>query len=155
MSEKTIKVATLGERLTERWLQLQNYESLEQNWRSRWGEIDLIVRNKVDSTIAFVEVKTRSRHNWDEDGLSAIDSAKQQKIIQTASLYLAKHPQLTELPCRFDVALVRYERLGESVGCSFADWQQLTQLQLGQPVIFDRYRLVLAKYLRSAFDLSS
>ena len=148
------KVGTLGEQLTERWLQLQNYELLEQNWRSRWGEIDLIVRNKA-STIAFVEVKTRSYRNWDEDGLRAIDSIKQQKIVQTASLYLAKHPQLAELPCRFDVALVRYHKLGKSADSSLVNFQQITRLDLGQPVICDRYQLVLANYLQSAFDLSA
>ena len=149
------KVGILGEQLTERWLQLQNYELLEQNWRCRWGEIDLIARNKVDSAIAFVEVKTRSHRNWDEDGLNAIDSIKQQKIVQTASLYLAKHPQLAEFPCRFDVALVRYQKLSKSADYSLVNFQQITRLNLGQPVVCDRYRLILANYLRSAFDLSS
>lgn len=148
-------IGTLGEQLTERWLQLHDYELLARNWRCRWGEIDLIALEEASKTIAFVEVKTRSRYNWDEDGLGAIDYTKQQKIIKTASSYLAKHPQLTELPCRFDVALVRCELLGELAECSLVDFQQITQLQLGQSVVCDRYRLVLADYLRSAFDLSS
>ena len=149
------KVGSLGEQLTKRWLQLQNYELLEQNWSSRWGEIDLIVWDKVTKAIAFVEVKTRSHHNWDEDGLSAIDFIKQQKIVQTASLYLAKHPQLADLPCRFDVALVRYYKLSKPVDRSLVNFQQITRLNLGQPVVCDRYQLLLANYLRSAFDLSS
>ena len=148
------QVGSLGEQLTKRWLQLQNYELLEQNWRCRWGEIDLIAWDKVTKAIAFIEVKTRSRHNWDEDGLSAIDSIKQEKIIQTASLYLAKHPQLAELPCRFDVALVRYRKLSKPVDRSLANFQQITRLNLGQPVVCDRYQLVLDNYLQSAFDLS-
>ena len=149
------KVGNLGEQLTQRWLQLQNYELLEQNWRCRWGEIDLITWDKVTKAIAFVEVKTRSNRNWDEDGLSAIDSIKQEKIIQTASLYLAKHPQLAELPCRFDVALVGYRKLNEPVDRSSVNFQQINQLNLGQPVEIDRYQLVLINYLQSAFDLSS
>ena len=149
------KVGSLGEQLTKRWLQLQNYELLEQNWSSRWGEIDLIVWDKVTKAIAFVEVKTRSHHNWDEDGLSAIDFIKQQKIVQTASLYLAKHPQLADLPCRFDVALVRYRKLSKPVDRSLVNFQHITRLNLGQPVVCDRYQLLLANYLRSAFDLSS
>ena len=149
------KVGTIGEQLTERWLQLQNYQLLEQNWRCRWGEIDLIAWDRANSAIAFVEVKTRSHHNWDEDGLSALNSIKQQKIVKTASLYLAKHPQFAELPCRFDVALVRYHKLSRSVNYSFVNFQQITRLNLGQPVVFDRYQLILANYLQSAFDLSS
>ena len=148
------KVGTLGEQLTKRWLQLRNHELLEQNWRSRWGEIDLIVWDKVSTAIAFVEVKTRSHYNWDEDGLMAIDSIKQQKIVQTASLYLAKHPQFAELPCRFDVSLVRYNKSIEPADYSLVDLQQITRLDLGQTVICDRYQLVLANYLR-AVDLLS
>ena len=149
------KVGILGEQLTQRWLQLQNYELLAQNWRCRWGEIDLIAWDRTSMAIAFIEVKTRSHHNWDEDGLRAIDSTKQQRIVQTASLYLAKHPQLAELPCRFDVALVRYRQLSKSVDDSLSNFQQVTQLTLGQSIVFDRYQLVLANYLLSAFDLSS
>lgn len=149
------KVGTLGEQLTERWLQLQNYVLLEQNWRCRWGEIDIIAWDKVSLEIAFIEVKTRNYRNWDEDGLGAIDSVKQQKIVQTASLYLAKHPQLAEFPCRFDVALVRYRKLNEPIDYSLANFQHITRLNLGQAVVFDRYQLVLANYLQSAFDLSS
>ena len=145
-------IGTLGERLTERWLQLQNYELLAQNWRCRWGEIDLIALDKASKTLAFVEVKTRSHYNWDEDGLGAIDSVKQQKIVRTASWYLAKHPQLAELPCRFDVALVRYQTLSKLPDHCLVDFQQITELNLARPIVFEQYQLVLANYLPSAFD---
>ena len=104
------EIGIWGEKLVGRWLQIQDYEPLQQNWRCRWGEIDLIAQERVSKAIAFVEVKTRSQNNWDENGLLAIDSAKQEKIIKTASLFLAKYSQLAELPCRFDVALVSYQK---------------------------------------------
>ncbi|MGF1588889.1 MAG: YraN family protein [Pleurocapsa sp.] len=144
------EIGTLGEQLIGQWLQLQNYELLQQNWRCRWGEIDLIAQDKINSAIAFVEVKTRSHHNWDEDGLLAINSIKQHKILQTAALYLAKYPQLADLPCRFDVALVSYQT-HYGVNNSL-EIKKLNQLAIGQPVFIQGYRLTIKSYLQSAFD---
>lgn len=144
------EIGTLGEQLIGRWLQLQNYELLQQNWRCRWGEIDLIAQDRVKSAIAFVEVKTRSQNNWDEDGLLAIDSVKQQKILQTAALYLAEYPRLADLPCRFDVALVSYQiHYGAPNSIKL---EKLNQLKIGQPVLIQDYRFTLKNYLQSAFD---
>lgn len=144
------EIGKLGEKLIEQWLQLQNYQILERNWYCRWGEIDLIARDRVTQAIAFVEVKTRSHHNWDENGLLAINAAKQQKIWQTASLFLAQHPQLVESPCRFDVGLVSYQAI-EVIGNSNFSSQQ-TQLEIGRPVVIKHYQLTIENYLKSAFD---
>ena len=153
-------IGSLGEALIARWLEIQNYELLQQNWRCRWGEIDIIARNKIDNTVAFVEVKTRSRNNWDENGLGAVNSNKQQKIWKTASLFLAKYPQFAELPCRFDVALVSYNCLAQPQGIPLRisrqdaeiDLREMVQLDLGQCVIIGQYRLAIESYLESAFD---
>ena len=147
------KVGDFGEALVARWLELQDYQILKQNWRCRWGEIDLIAQ-KSTSAIAFVEVKTRSQNSWDEAGLLAVDPCKQQKIIQTASWFLSQNPQLAEFPCRFDVALVGYKPLLESESLNDREIQQITQLQLGQDIVLQQYRLRIENYLLSAFDLS-
>ena len=139
--------------MVNRWLELHNYDLLEQNWRCRWGEIDIIAQDKSSKTVVFVEVKTRSKNNWDEGGLLAVDATKQEKIIKTASLFLAKYPQLAELPCRFDVALVGYK--------SFAprredakEREEIIVLEIGQSVIIEQYQLAIRSYLQSAFELS-
>ncbi|MEM8674034.1 MAG: YraN family protein [Cyanobacteria bacterium P01_G01_bin.67] len=145
------KIAVFGEQLVGRWLELQNYELLKQNWRCRWGEIDLIAQDRVTKAIAFIEVKTRSQHNWDQDGLLAVDTLKQQKLLKTASLFLAKHPHLAELPCRFDVGLVSYQ-LWNSPLDNISEISKINQLRLGCPIVINRYQMTIKHYLEAAFD---
>ena len=145
------EIGTLGEKLVGRWLQLNNYELLEYNWRCRWGEIDLIAQERTSRAIAFIEVKTRSAYNWDADGLLALNAAKQQKLIKTASLFLSKHPSLAELPCRFDVALVSYQSCNLTKNANF-DFAQIDHLEIGQAITINRHQLTIKDYLAAAFD---
>jgi putative endonuclease len=145
------EIGTLGEQLVGRWLQLDNYELLEYNWRCRWGELDLIAQDRISGAIAFIEVKTRSAYNWDADGLLALNAAKQQKLIKTASLFLSKHPSLAELPCRFDVALVSYQSCNLTKNANF-DFAQIDHLEIGQAITINHHQLTIKDYLAAAFD---
>lgn len=163
------QVGCLGEDLVAHWLKIQGWTVLQRRWRCRWGEIDLIAQapdQATQASLAFVEVKTRSRGNWDADGLLAITPQKQAKLCQTAQLFLAAHPALANLPCRFDVALVCCQRSrsvspGESHVSRFptattrkaSQLQMPAQLRLGQPVRFPGYQLTLQNYLEAAFDV--
>ena len=89
----------------EQWaaqhLQQQGMKPVAQNYRGRFGEIDLIMQD--GSSLVFIEV--RLRRSADFGGAAAsIDTRKQQRIIRTAQQYLAglKHVP----PCRFDVVLM-------------------------------------------------
>ena len=153
------KIGILGEKIVGKWLESQNYGLLQQNWRCRWGEIDIIAQSKVSKTIAFVEVKTRSKNNWDEGGLLAIDAVKQEKIIKTASLFLARYPQFAEFPCRFDVALVSYKSLSlrrkdAEKRETKRDDEEVARPSLGKPVAIEQYHLTIESYLQSAFELT-
>lgn len=145
------KIGNLGEKLVGRWLELHNYRLLASNWRCPWGEVDLIAQEQRSQVIAFVEVKTRRDHNWDADGLLAINPGKQQKLIKTASLFLAKHPSLADSPCSFDVALVSYQSY-ESVNTYNSDFTYIDQIEIGQAIAIERYQLTIRDYLPAAFD---
>jgi putative endonuclease len=138
-------IGELGETIVLAWLNSQGGKVLQQRWRCIWGEIDIIALVNSE-TIAFVEVKTRSLRNWDEGGLLAVNPKKQSKLIKTASLFLAKSPQYSNLFCRFDVALVSYQKASAN--------QALTQeIVLGKPVFYYGYQWILHQYLEAAFDL--
>jgi putative endonuclease len=98
-----------GEELVADHLAAQGWQILARQWRCRWGELDLVAQK--GSTLAFVEVKTRSLNarwgDWDPIGLEAVGSAKQKRLIRAATLFLSQNPQLEHLNGRFDVALVQ------------------------------------------------
>lgn len=148
-SQTRTTLGILGEDLVARWLQGRNWEILHRRWRCRWGELDVVAKG---SGVAFVEVKTRSRGNWDGDGLLAINRRKQEKLIQTAQLYLVEFPELASVPCRFDVALVRCQKIARPDGMPQNFAEVSDSIVLGKPIEVAGYRLTLHNYIESAFS---
>lgn len=99
-----------GERYAARMLKKLGYKVIARNFRSRFGEIDIIAENR--QYIIFVEVKTRKRDSM-VSPLEAVTYSKQRKIILTAEAFLRSCP--TNLQPRFDVAAVETEQ-GKIVG---------------------------------------
>lgn len=157
-ARQTATIGELGERLVAHWLRSQGWVILHHRWRCRWGEIDLIAQHSgrespADSPcLAFVEVKTRSRGNWDADGLLAVAPAKQQKLWRTAQLFLARQPKLARLPCQFDVALVRCQGVPAASQPALTNkLESLPSVGLRQPILVGGYRLILQDYIPAAF----
>ncbi|MDO5449024.1 MAG: YraN family protein [Clostridia bacterium] len=86
---KTSGLGVDGERLAREYLEASGFKVLEQNFKSRFGEIDIIATK--GRYLCFVEVKTRSSKGNLATGLESISLAKQQRIIKSAEYYLATH----------------------------------------------------------------
>lgn len=96
------KLGRRGELITLLLLSFKGYRLRHRNWRAPSGELDLVFERRGE--VVFVEVKTRS----DEDfggAVSAVDNAKQNKLVQTASAYLGRY-SLWDRPCRFDIVAI-------------------------------------------------
>lgn len=88
-----------GEDLALRYLQERGYELVERNYRTRYGELDLVVRDR--ETLVFVEVKLRRGRGYG-DPLEAVTPRKQAAVRSMAERYLAERaPAFDTL--RFDV----------------------------------------------------
>ena len=77
---------------------------VERNFSCRFGEIDLVMRDR--DCLVFVEVRYRG-DSARGSGSVSVGAAKRDKLIRTAALYLQAHAAWAGAPCRFDV-----------VGCS-------------------------------------
>lgn len=89
---------TWGEALALEYLKKKKYTSVGMGYRTRYGEIDLIVKNK--EFIVFAEVKVRKNDCFAE-AREFVNGSKQEKIRKTAQLWLVQHDTL--LQPRFDV----------------------------------------------------
>lgn len=87
-----------GEMLAAEYLRKKRYQILATNYRSRFGEIDLIAQNR--KFLVFVEVKLRKSDVFAQ-AYEFVDRKKQERLRTTAACYLADFP--TEKQPRFDV----------------------------------------------------
>ena len=92
-----------SESIAVRHLKKNGYKILEQNYRNKLGEIDIIAKDR--RTIVFIEVKTRRSLEYGSPKM-AVTPHKQRKISMAALLYLKKNNQI-KADARFDVVAVR------------------------------------------------
>ena len=94
----TTLIGRWGEAEAAAYLEGKGYRILESNYRSRYGEIDLIAAK--GNIVAFVEVKLRKSPDF-AAAREYVDRRKQDRLRATASMYLAQNP--ANLRCRFDI----------------------------------------------------
>lgn len=91
-------VGAWGEAVAAEYLRKKHYTLVAAGFRSRYGEIDLIVKDR--KYLVFVEVKLRKSDSFAR-AMEYVDRRKQDRLRITASIYLSEHP--TNLQPRFDV----------------------------------------------------
>ena len=95
------KLGEAGEYLAQNFLKQHNHTVIATNYRSRFGEIDIIA--KEGDCYVFVEVKTRSSKRFGSP-LEAVIYRKRQRILMTALHWIGTQNLGAEEPAyRFDV----------------------------------------------------
>lgn len=100
MESSNKQIGNDGEGRAAKFLADAGYEVLVRNYRSRFGEVDIIVCK--DETVVFVEVKTWPKGDFFSLA-QAVGKQKQKRIIKTAKCFLAEHRQYNECYVRFDL----------------------------------------------------
>jgi putative endonuclease len=86
-----------------RYLEQQGLVTVERNFHSRRGEIDLIMRD--GDTLVFIEVRFRSSSRFGT-AAESVTLTKQRRIIDAARYFLSCRKQWIEHNCRFDVLAI-------------------------------------------------
>ncbi len=99
------EVGIEGEYLAARYLARHGFSILEQNWRTKFGEVDIVARDP-EGTIVLVEVKTRLVLGADKHAMPelAVDGKKQRTYRKLGLVYLMSHGDCDSL--RFDVMAI-------------------------------------------------
>ena len=103
MQEKTAitrSTGRWGEQLAVDYLTERGFAILARNYRTKFGEIDIIARRK--GLVCFFEVKARGPGSLISP-LEAITTAKAKTMKRVAEHYLMKHPRAERMPCSFGV----------------------------------------------------
>ena len=88
--------------MAARYLCTHDYTILARNYRTPFGEVDLIAQK--DGVLVYVEVKYRSSNDYG-DPLEAVDRRKQRQICKVANYHYAGYAAGQEMDCRFGTFL--------------------------------------------------
>jgi putative endonuclease len=77
-----------GEQLAAEHLERLGYRILERNFRTRWGELDIVAFD--GRTLAFCEVKSRRAGGRAGPPLEAVSTAKQAQVRRMAGRWLVE-----------------------------------------------------------------
>lgn len=116
--KKTL-IGKLAEQQAVNYLQTHQISLVEQNFYSRFGEIDIIGLDKNDPEqpyLVFFEVRSRKPGRFG-NAMESITSSKQYKIRKTAEYFILKHPSWQNYPMRFDVVVMSTEQLSDTQAC--------------------------------------
>ena len=95
---------TWAEQRALRLLSHRGWRLLAQQWRCRWGEIDLLLHKP--GRLLLVEVKGRRRCGPDGWGVATLDRRKWRRLEATYGLWLAQNPAYGHCQLELVCALV-------------------------------------------------
>jgi putative endonuclease len=96
-----------GEELAAQHLLRLGFQIVERNYRTRWGELDIVAR--AGSTLAFCEVKTRRAGGRAGGPLDAVGRDKQMRVRKMAGSWLMERRD------RPYADVIRFDAIGVTV----------------------------------------
>ena len=110
------RLGALGERLAADHLARLGFEIVERNYRTRWGELDIVAFDGL--TLTFCEVKTRrlTATGSGSGPLDAVGTGKRSRVRKMAGSWLIERRERPyAVSVRFDAIGVTVDALGRLV----------------------------------------
>jgi putative endonuclease len=106
-----------GESFASQYLIEQGYTILSQNWRTKYGELDVVAT--LNNQLVVVEVRTRAIKSLSSFGIpeESITLYKQNKLRKLALLYMQRFPALPR-SIHFDCIFVIINEQNECIKIS-------------------------------------
>ncbi|HUG04695.1 MAG TPA: YraN family protein [Steroidobacteraceae bacterium] len=98
-----LEIGRAAEIAAARMLERSGYRILQNNFRTKGGELDVVALD--GEALAIVEVRYRASDQYG-GGAASITVGKRRRIVSAARALLATQPLLARLPARFDVVEV-------------------------------------------------
>lgn len=76
---------------------------MQRNYRSPFGEIDLVMQER--DALVFVEVRYRARGDFGS-AAETVDARKQARLRATAEHYRQNTPRASKKACQFDIVAI-------------------------------------------------
>ncbi len=114
LPKTTYQTGLLGEYLVADLMRDRDYQVVAHRARTRWGEIDLVLRK--GDLVVFAEVKVASPGRLNPE--HAVGAASQHRLRRAAVAWMATNASLQRgvVRYRFDVMIVRQDRDGTLIG---------------------------------------
>ena len=103
--ESTRAKGTRGEDLARDFLIAYGYVLITSNWRSRAGEIDLVMQD--EDCLVFVEVKARRGEQAGRAG-EALGRSQARRILNAGEWFIQEHPEFSSLVWRCDLVAITF-----------------------------------------------
>ena len=91
----------MGEEMAKEYLEKKGYKIIEQNYKTKYGEIDLVAKQKNE--LIFVEARTRVGDNFGSPE-ETINKKKLRKLRDNAAAYATRAKW--QGPCRIDAICI-------------------------------------------------
>jgi putative endonuclease len=108
-------LGSAGEKQVEKYLQKKGYKILKRNYRTPFGEADLMALDGED--VVFIEVKTRTDDAFFSTPAEAVTKQKQRRYRNIARYYLGRTG--ADVAVRFDVIEVIGQSFNHIVGAFY------------------------------------
>src|SRR5215207_2754621 len=113
MSDPRRTLGALGERLAAEHLCSAGYRIVERNFRTRYGELDIVAAG--DRCLVFCEVKTRVCGRGGPSPFDSIGTVKRSRVRQMAAQWLVERRRELDEPAQPDL---RFDAIGVSLTAS-------------------------------------